>query len=250
MPFALPIGLALGLICFLLMHATPGEPATRFAHWLGRALQGDLGISRVSGRPVAQELTVALKNSLVLALAAALIGALAGTLLGLHSAAHRSRWPYRMASALAVLGVSLPHCWLGLALVAAFSASLGWLPALDGGWLLPALALGVVPAGSATRAVQAAARESVARHCAPPPHGALQMLKDTVPAALAAAGTPPSQLLVGAMLLEAVFHWPGAGQLLHAAIFQRDVPVLQGTLAVLGLVFVLFRWAPKPAKRP
>lgn len=186
-------------------------------------------------------LAQALGNTLLLALTAALIGAAGGTLLGLQAALQRSHWPDRLDSAFAMTGVSLPHCWLGLALVAAFSASLGWLPAVDGSLLLPAIALGIIPACSAMHAVRGACMGIAHRGLGLPRRYAWQVLKNAGPALLVALAWQLRHLVGGALLMETVFAWPGAGHLLHTAIFQRDLPVLQGMVLVLAVIFALFR---------
>ncbi|MCD2511248.1 ABC transporter permease [Comamonas endophytica] len=211
----LATALAVGLLCRLLMNDTASGLAAALAHALG--------------------------NTLLLALTAALIGTAGGTLLGVQPALQRSRWPDRLDSAFAMIGVSLPHCWVTLALVAAFSASMGWLPAVDGALLLPAIALGVIPAGSAMRAVRGAAMGIVHHGLGVSQRFAWQVLKNAGPSLLVALALQLPHLVGGAILMETVFGWPGAGHLLHAAIFQRDIPVLQGMVLVLAVIFALFR---------
>lgn len=292
--YALPIALAVSLICFLLVHIAPGDPVNaiispdapaevvaqvraeygldrplpaQFAIWLGRVLQGDLGISLSSGRPVAAELAVAVKNTFMLSLVAALIGFAAGTLLGIGAALKRGRWPDKIASALAAGGVSLPHYWLGMVLVVVFSVSLNWLPALGAGaggseawawdWehvqflVLPAITLSVIPMGIVTRTVRGVVIEILNQDFTTTLHGkglqpariALHVLKNAAPAVLAVMGLQLGYLMGGSILVETVFSWPGTGQLLNGAIFQRDIPVLQGTILVLALIFVLLNLA-------
>lgn len=221
---ALAMALAVGLLCRLLMHDAASGLAAALAQGVG--------------------------NTLVLALTAALAGLLAGALLGLRAALHRSRWPDRMASALAVMGVSLPHCWLGLVLVAALSASLGWWPVVDAGLLLPALALGVIPAGIAMRTVHVIAIGVHSRGCAPPQRFAWQVLKHSGPAVLAAMAPQLRHLVGGAVLLETIFVRPGMGQLLHTALFQRDAAMLQSTVLVLALMLALMRLLATHPRRP
>jgi len=288
--YALPIALAVSLICFLLVHIAPGDPVNaiispdapaevvaqvraeygldkplpaQFVLWLGRVLQGDLGTSLSSGRPVVAELVVAVKNTLMLSLVAAMIGFVAGTLLGIVAAIRRGRWPDKLASALAAGGVSLPHYWLGMVLVVVFSVTLNWLPALGAGaggseawawdWehvqflVLPAITLSVIPMGIVTRTVRGVVIEILNQDFTVTLHGkglqplriALHVLKNAAPAVLAVMGLQLGYLMGGSILVETVFSWPGTGQLLNGAIFQRDIPVLQGTILVLALIFVL-----------
>jgi peptide/nickel transport system permease protein len=235
----------------------------QFGLWLVRALQGDLGRSIATGRSVAGELRVALGNTLMLSLVAACIGFAGGTALGTLAAAFRGRWIDKLAVGFASAGVSVPHYWLGMVMVVIFSVLLNWLPAMgagpggSGSWMLdwahlrfmvlPALTLSLVPMGIVTRAVRGTVveilnqdyvttltgkglrRRGIVRH----------VLKNAAPAVLAIMGLQLGYLMGGSILVETIFSWPGTGFLLNSAIFQRDIPVLQGTILVLALFFVL-----------
>ena len=173
----------------------------------------------------------------------------------------------RVATVLSVVGVSVPHYWLGLVLTIVFSVRLGWLPAVGAGpggssewsWdaehlrylVLPAATLCVIPLGIITRTVRALVAETlqqefvvalrargldgfaVFRHVA----------KNAAPTVLAVAGLQIGYLMGGSILVETVFAWPGTGFLLNTAIFQRDIPLLQGTILVLCLFFVALNLA-------
>ncbi len=96
-------------------------------------LQGDLGRSLATGRPVWEELRGAVANTLRLAVVASLLGFVVGSVLGGLSGAFRGRWVDRVATTVAVAGVSVPHYWLGMVLVITFSVTLGVLPAMGAG---------------------------------------------------------------------------------------------------------------------
>ena len=153
--------------------------------------------------------------------------------------------------------------WLGLVLTIIFSIWLGWFPAMGAGpggsseWLwdyehirhliLPALTLAVIPMGIITRTVRALVADmleqefvialrarglsnrAIFRHIA----------KNTAPTVLAVAGLQIGYLMGGSILVETVFAWPGTGFLLNTAIFQRDMPLLQGTILVLCMFLSL-----------
>jgi ABC-type dipeptide/oligopeptide/nickel transport system permease subunit len=103
-------------------------------------VQGDLGTSIRTGRPVDAEIGKAVGNTLMLAALATLIGFVLGTLFGFVAGYFRDTWIDKAASAMSVFGVSVPHYWLGMVLVIIFSATLGWLVAREvdatghGGW--------------------------------------------------------------------------------------------------------------------
>ncbi|KQO71600.1 MULTISPECIES: ABC transporter permease [unclassified Methylobacterium] len=284
-----PVALGVSVVCFMLVHLAPGDPlsavlpvdatqetidAMRAAYgydkplpvqyviWLWHVLQGDLGISIATGRPVVQEVGRAVVNSLILASVATLIGFTFGCLFGFVAGYFRNSVLDRLASAVSVFGVSVPHYWLGMVLVIVFSAQLGWLPPTgagpdgSGNWrpdldhlryiILPALTMSVIPMGVIARTIRALVGDILAQDFV----GALRakgmsefgvfrhVVKNAAPTALAIMGLQLGYLLGGSILIETVFAWPGTGFLLNAAIFQRDLPLLQGSILVLAMFFV------------
>jgi len=288
--YVIPIVISVALVCFLLVHITPGDPLVavlpadasqelanqmriaygfdrplpvQFGLWLWKAVNGDLGNSIATGRPVLMEVMRAVGNTVTLAIAAALIGFTFGLLFGLIAGYFRDTWIDKVATSVAIAGVSVPHYWLGMVLVIIFSVQLGWLPAVGAGpsgsgqwswdWehirylILPAITTSVIPMGIVTRTVRALTGDilsqdfvealrakglretSVFRH----------VIKNAAPTALAVMGLQLGYMLGGSILIETVFSWPGTGFLLNAAIFQRDLPLLQGTILVLAMFFVV-----------
>lgn len=284
-----PVALGVSIVCFMLVHLAPGDPlsallpvdatqetidAMRAAYgydkplpvqyviWLWHVIQGDLGTSIATGRPVVQEVGRAVVNSLILAFVATLIGFTFGCLFGFVAGYFRNSILDRLASAVSVFGVSVPHYWLGMVLVIVFSAQLGWLPPTgagpdgSGNWrpdfdhlryiILPALTMSVIPMGVIARTIRALVGDILAQDFV----GALRakgmsefgvfkhVVKNAAPTALAIMGLQLGYLLGGSILIETVFAWPGTGFLLNAAIFQRDLPLLQGSILVLAMFFV------------
>ena len=288
--YAIPIGLGVTVISFILVYLAPGDPLNAIAPadapqeviealkaaygldrplpvqyglWLSRAVQGDLGKSIASGREVSTEVFSAIANTLRLALVASALGVSLGCLLGSVAGYYKGGWIDRLATTASVIGVSVPHYWLGLVLTIIFSIKLGWFPAMGAGaggsqeWVwdlehwrsltLPALTLCVIPMGIITRTVKALVADmleqefvislkarglnslSIFKHIA----------KNTAPTVLAVAALQVGYLMGGSILVETVFAWPGTGFLLNTAIFQRDIPLLQGTLLILCMFFVV-----------
>jgi peptide/nickel transport system permease protein len=231
--------------------------------WLWHVLHGDLGISIATGRPVLGEVSRAVVNSLILASVATVIGFTFGTLFGFVAGYHRNSLADRTASALSVFGVSVPHYWLGMVLVIVFSATLGWLPPTgagpdgSGNWrpdfdhlrylILPAVTMSVIPMGIIARTVRALVADILSqdfvealRAKGMDERGVFRhVVRNAAPTALAIMGLQLGYLLGGSILVETVFAWPGTGFLLNAAIFQRDLPLLQGSILVLAMFFVL-----------
>jgi len=235
----------------------------QYGLWLWRAVQGDLGTSIASGRAVATEVLGAVSNTLVLAGVAAGLGVLVGCVLGALAGYKHGSWIDRVATFLSVVGVSIPHYWLGLVLTIVFSIWLGWFPAMGAGpggsseWLwdfahlrhlvLPAITLSVIPMGIITRTVRALVADMLGQEfvVALRARGLggvavfKHVAKNTAPTVLAVAGLQVGYLMGGSILVETVFAWPGTGFLLNTAIFQRDMPLLQGTILVLCMFFVV-----------
>ncbi|MCB0325600.1 MAG: ABC transporter permease [Rhizobiaceae bacterium] len=228
--------------------------------WLGGLLRGDLGVSIFTGQPVWTELHSALLNTLWLAIPAALVGVSLGVLLGTVAAYGRGNWVDRAVSAVAITGVSLPHYWVGIVLVAIFAASWNILPAQgmspDGDifswdWLrhliLPVITLSLIPMGLVSRLVRASVLEIQGRDFVTTLRAKgltgrrvlLHVMKNAAPSFLALIGLQLGYLIAGSVLVETVFNWPGSGNLMIIAVLRRDVPVLSGTIVLLAAIFVI-----------
>ena len=285
--YTVPIALAVTALCFSLVYLAPGDPLSavlpsdasqeiidivkaqygldqpvfvQYWLWLKHALMGDLGQSISSGRPVADEIGKAIGNSLLLAGLASALAFTVGTVLGIFAGYRHGTATDRGLSALAIAGVSIPHYWLGIVLVAIFSARLNWLPAMgagpegSAGWsleqvpyvILPVLTLAAMPAGIVMRSVRALVAETLGRDfiVGLTAKGLGQaaifrhLVKNIAPTTLAVLGVQLGYLMAGSILVETVFAWPGTGLLLNTAILQRDIPLLQGTIFVLAMFFV------------
>jgi peptide/nickel transport system permease protein len=285
--YAVPILLGVSMLVFALIHLAPGDVVdllvppevpkeiadslrARFAldqpiyiqylAWLGRLLVGDLGVSFFTNRPVSDELFSALANTLMLALPAAVLGFSLGVLLGALAAFNRGTWLDKAFSATAITGVSLPHYWVGIVLVAIFAVILNVLPAQGMGaggfptsWeqarhlILPVVTLSLIPRGVISRLVRANVLEILSHEFVSTLHakGLLSrrvlyhVMKNAAPSALALMGLQFGYLLGGSILVETVFNWPGSGGLMNLAIFRRDIPVLSATILVLATIFVV-----------
>ena len=196
--YAIPIMIGVAFVCFVLVHLAPGDPLVsilppdasvelqaqlrelygfnrslpeQFGLWVWRALHGDLGVSIASNRPVASEVMTAVGNTLRLAVVATFIGFVLGSLFGFVAGYFRNSWVDHLASVLSVMGVSVPHYWLGMVMVIVFSSQLAWLPGTGAGpsgsgdwawdWehlqflVLPAITMSVIPMGIIARTVRA-----------------------------------------------------------------------------------------------
>jgi peptide/nickel transport system permease protein len=235
----------------------------QFGKWVVRALHGDLGMSLATGRPVNSEIARAISNTFVLAFFACSIGFTLGLVLGTVAGYFHGTWIDKVVTAIAVTGVSVPHYWLGMVLVIVFAVLYPVLPAMGMGaggsaewawdWehirfvILPAATLSVIPTSIIARTVRALVADILQREFVTAliakgltDRGVfLHVVKNAAPTALAVMGVQLGYLLGGSILVETVFSWPGTGFLLNVAIFQRDLPLLQGTILFLAMFFVL-----------
>lgn len=284
--YAIPILLGVSLVVFALVRLMPGDAADilippeaprevrdmlraafgldqpvhiQYVLWLKRLLVGDLGVSIFSNQPVAAELFNALGNTLLLAVPAAVLGFSLGIGLGVLAAFNRGTWLDRLFAGIAITGVSLPHYWVGMVLVAIFAVVLSWLPAQgmgpEGGtaWthiqhlILPVVTLSLIPMGVVSRLVRANVLETLSQEFVDTLRAKglgrrrvlWHVLRNAAPSVMALMGLQLGYLIGGSILVETVFNWPGSGGLMNLAIFRRDVPVLSATILVLAAIFVL-----------
>ncbi|MEA2728128.1 MAG: peptide/nickel transport system permease protein [Acetobacteraceae bacterium] len=235
----------------------------QFLKWLGRVLVGDFGESIATRRPVLLEVSGAMSNTVTLVMFAVPLSFSLGYAMGAMAGCFPGRILDRVITGTAVMGVSVPNYWLGIVLVIIFAVEMMALPATGMGangstafsvfrWadarflVLPVITLSMVPIGIIARTTRAAVAEvlnqdfvttlrakglsefAVVRH----------VLKNSLPQVLAVMGLQFGYLIGGSILVETVFTWPGSGFLLSKAIINRDVPVLQGTILALSMVFV------------
>lgn len=240
------------------IHGLDRPFLARYLAWLGAALQGDLGTSRVFARPAAGVLADHLGNTLLLmglSLALATATALPA---GLLAAARRGSWIDRALNAAALAGASVPSFWLGLMLIILFAVRLGWLPAggaatpgADGvadraaHLVLPVLTLALPTAGILTRFVRAAVLEaSAADHVrtarakgAGPARVLLRhVLPNAMPSILTITALNLGGVVSGALVVETLFAYRGMGKLIYDSIMANDYNTALAGLLLATLV--------------
>jgi peptide/nickel transport system permease protein len=285
---AVPTLIGASIIVFAMVHLAPGDPIAavmpaeaspadvaaakkalgfdrplpvQYLLWLKRVAMGDFGRSIATRRPVIADVAAAFQNSLALALSSSVVAFGLGIGLGLLAAFRQGGIVDKLASAAAIVGVSVPHYWAGIILIIVFSVQLNWLPAMGAGsgglveylrhLVLPTVALSLIPLGVITRVVRSAALDALAQDfvLALDAKGLWRrtvfthVVKNSAPQILTVLGLQFGFQLGGSVLVEAVFSWPGTGYLLNLAIFQRDIPVLQGVILILSAFFVLVNLA-------
>jgi peptide/nickel transport system permease protein len=236
------------------------EPAlSRYLSWLGGVLQGDFGVALTNKIDIAKALGQRLGNTLFLAAVAAVLSVPLAILLGLLAVRYRDRWPDKLISGATLASISLPEFFIGYLLIYLVGVELQWFPSFanvhdDMGFrerlvavALPAITLTLVVLAHMMRMTRAAilnvmqsayietaelkglsAFRVIVRHAFP---NALAPIVNVVMLNLA-------YLVVGVVVVEVIFVYPGMGQYLVDHVAKRDVPVVQACGLVFATVFI------------
>lgn len=276
---AVPSLIVVSIFIFTLQHLAPGDPTylvtgpvvsdevyqrTRMQlgldeplpvqYWtfLSNAVQGDLGTSLLSKRPTLDLIAERLPKTLAVSLGAMALSYLIGMTAGVIAAIKRgSVWDV-LVMGIATLGMAVPGFWLGLMLIMLFAVQLGWLPASGAStpshFVLPILALGFGEAASIARVIRSSMLEAMGGDYirtarAKGLHEQVVIVRHALRNALlpvtSILGMQIGFLLTGAVIVETVFGFPGLGRLLIDSILNKDFPVVQGVLLVIGLMIVI-----------
>jgi peptide/nickel transport system permease protein len=232
----------------------------QYARWLGRVLRGDLGTSWRTGLPVAQMITSRLQVTLELTLGAMLVALAVGIPLGIVSARRENTRLDHAVRVLSLFSLSIPVFWQATMLILATSLWLDWAPAVDfvspfrslranlAIIALPSLALGTAVAAVFMRMTRSTLLEVMrqdyirtARAKGLREQGVVwgHALKNSLIPLITVAGVQVGYLLGGVVVTEEVFTLPGVGRLILWAVFQRDYPLVQGTILFVSLLFML-----------
>jgi ABC-type dipeptide/oligopeptide/nickel transport system permease component len=226
----------------------------RYLLYLKDLATGDLGVSFLRREKVGRAVGSRIWPTLELAVVAMLIAVVVGIPLGFFSALRQGSWLDTLSMVGAVSGVSIPQFWLGLLLMYFFAVQLHVLPAAgygEGSWkniILPAITLGVGYMALLARATRAAVveictadyiRTARAKGLSELRVNRKHVLRNTMILVLTTAGLQFGALMGQTVIVEKLFSWPGIGSLLVDSIFQRDIPVTQGCILVIIVVFLL-----------
>lgn len=224
----------------------------QYLDFVGRALQGDLGRSLQNDRPVALDIAERLPRTAELAAAAFLVSVVFGVSLGILSALRHNTWVDTLAMLVALVGVSMPIFWLGLLAILVFSIQLGWFPVTGqqgiASLVLPAAVLGIVSSATLARLVRSSMLEvlrqeyvttarskGLARRVVIWRHA----FKNALIPVVTVLGLEVGSLLSGAVITETVFARPGIGKLVVDSIQSKDFTVVQGTILLIAVTYVL-----------
>lgn len=224
----------------------------QYRTYMADLLRGDLGSGLHSQRPVSETIREALGPTLQLTLAGLVVAIVLGVTLGILAALFHNTWLDTGAMVIALLGVSMPIFYLGLLLLFAFSFQIHLFPATGSGSLrhliLPAIAVGFASSAYLARLVRSSMLEVLgqdfvvtARAKGLVEWGVVtrHALKNALIPVVTFLGIQLAGLLTGAVVTESVFSRPGLGRVAVTAIGNRDFPLIQGTVLVAAVIYVL-----------
>jgi ABC-type dipeptide/oligopeptide/nickel transport system permease component len=224
----------------------------QYVRFLERAIRGDLGRSIRTNRPVIDEIKEQFPHTVRLTIVGMGVAILLGMTLGILSALHRNTWLDTVSMLGALAGVSMPSFWLGLMLIFLFSLTLGWLPMVGERGLvtliLPAITLGSHAAAVIARLARSSllevlGLEYVRTARAKGLHERTVILRHALRNALLPVvtllGLQFGRMLAGAVVVETVFSRQGIGRLAVRGILSHDFPLVQGTVLLTAVVYVV-----------
>jgi peptide/nickel transport system permease protein len=232
----------------------------QYFSWLGKALQGDFGISMRLKTPVFEMVLERYPRTLSFVLLGSLISITFSLTLGILTAVrHNSTFDLVVTSG-ALLGVSIPSFWLGILLILLFSVDLGWLPTSGyaspaeglGKYLMhlamPGFTLGIAVGAIMTRFVRASLVEVLYQNYITTAKSkglaeTVLLFRHAIPNMLIPVitvfGIQMGYMLGGSVIIEEVFTYPGIGQLVVDSIFRRDYPLIQAVVLSYAVTFVI-----------
>lgn len=236
----------------------------QYLFWLGSMLRGDLGWSYRSGQPVAPLLVSRLPITVELAVLSVVSVGFVGIPLGIVASVSQSTRTKTAVQIVGLLGLSVPNFWIAILLIITASYLFHWLPALiyvppwAAPWVnaqqmfLPVLSLALGLAAVVVRMTRSAMLEvlgqeyvTVAQAKGVPPRGVLlrHALRNALIPIVTVLGLQMGYLLGGVVITEQIFGLPGLGWTLLNGVYQRDYPVVQGTVMFFAATFVLVNLA-------
>ncbi|TVR34284.1 MAG: ABC transporter permease [Spirochaetaceae bacterium] len=279
MLLTVPVVLGVSIIVFSIIRLIPGDPARaiagvnatpqfiqqvrvryaldqplyiQYGRFITDFMRGELGNSIFSGRPVTTELGERFPRTLLLATISLVIATILGVSAGIVSATRRNSVFDNASMLVALVGVAAPVFWMALMLQLLFAVQLRLLPATGIGTIrhliLPSITLGTASAALMARITRSSMLDVLRQDFITTARAKglnerlvvyKHALKNALIPVVTVLGLQFGILLGGAVLTETVFAWPGVGRLLVDAILRRDYPVVQGTVMLLALLFVL-----------
>lgn len=226
----------------------------RYLDWLIGCLHGDFGISYVNpARTVAGEIARSIPSTLQLAFASFVIVMILSIPIGFLCAVYKDSWFDYLMRGLIFVSTAMPAYWVGLLLMWLFGVKLGILPTNGNGtirhMIMPAFTVALSYISTYIRLIRNNMLENMNQdyvlyaNIRGLPQKAIlvkHILKNSMHTCIVAMGMSIPQMISGTIVVENVFSWPGLGTLCISSIFNRDYPVIQAYVLLIGVLFVIF----------
>ena len=275
----IPVFLAMSAIVFLIVHLVPGDPldhliqigstadrraalvahygldrplVVQYLYWLDRVIHGDLGDAIILKRPVADLIAQNLPYSLALGGLALAFSTVVGVTIGAIAAYFADTWFDRAVMGVILAGSTIPNFWLGLLMILVFAVELGLFPVSGArSWdalVLPVVTIGLGGVALIARVTRAALVEAMhqdfvvllnAKGLSRRRIFLGHLMRHALMPVVTILGLKIGWVVGGAVTIEFVFARPGIGSLLITSLGQRDYPVVQGCLLMLGIAVML-----------
>ncbi|WOI58234.1 ABC transporter permease [Palleronia sp. LCG004] len=276
---ALPTLFVVSILVFVFIDMIPGDPARmlagnmasdeqvadmrermglnepvlqRYGDFLRGIVDPAVATSYRTGRPVAVEIAERLPNTLILSVGGLLVGLIVGTITGVACALRQGSWFDAAVTVVTLAGISMPIYWLGLLCIWLFAVNLGWLPAAGAAspwhFLLPIVVLATRPAAMFSRMVTSSLLDVMGRDYLDTARAkgltearviVAHALRNSLVAAVSVAGVQFGAMLGGSVVTETVFGIPGVGRLLVDAVGAADYPIIQYSILMFAVFFVV-----------
>ncbi len=224
----------------------------QYVKYVTGLVKGDLGMSLRTKRPVLTEVSARYGNTMALTVASLVWSTIVGVLLGVWSGKNRGKWQDFTGMTLAVSGISLPNFWIGFLLIMLFAVKLRWLPTTGAGsfknLILPAITLGTSIAAIIARFTRSSIvevlkedyiRTARAKGLKEKTVTWGHAFRNSMISVVTVVGLQFGFLLGGSVVTEAVFAYPGLGQLLIESVNYRDYPAIQSLILIFSLQFII-----------
>ena len=230
---------------------------TQYFVWLGNLLQGDMGVSYISGRAVLPTFLSKLPATLLLTAVSLAMTVAVSIPLGVLAAVRQNRLTDALIRAASFVGNSLPNFFVALLLMYVFAIRLGWLPAISRevtlpNVLLPALTLAIAMSAKYLRQVRAAVLDELSRDYVMGARArgvpfrvtlTKSVLRACMTTILTHLALSIGSLLGGTAIVESIFMWDGVGKLAVDAINMRDYPMIQAYVMWMAIIYVFVNLA-------
>lgn len=224
----------------------------QYVRWLGNMVQGDFGVSYISGNSVLQTFMNKLPNTINLTLTSILLTISISIPLGMVAARKQNTWLDYLIRFFSFLGNALPGFFVSLLLILVFSVKLNWFSVIGGEGLksiiLPTLTLAFAMSAKYTRQIRTIVLEELGKDyvVGARARGVKEstilygsVLKCCMPAIVALFALSFGSLLGGTAIIESIFMWDGVGKLALDAIMMRDIPMIQAYVIWMSLIYAI-----------